>query len=56
MLWPRLGHIGLMEFSSAAEAIQEGRDAVDRLLEQVSPEKMAAVKSSSAVAGRSATP
>ncbi len=32
MLWPRLGHIGLMEFSSAAEAIQEGRDAVDRML------------------------
>ena len=24
MLWPRLGHIGLLEFSSAAEAIIEG--------------------------------
>ena len=32
MLWPRLGHIGLLEFSSAAEAIVEGRDAVDRML------------------------
>ncbi|MEX1669721.1 patatin-like phospholipase family protein [Zhongshania guokunii] len=32
MLWPRLGHIGLMEFSCAAEAIQEGRDSVDRML------------------------
>ena len=32
MLWPRLGHIGLLEFSSAGEAIQEGRDAVDRML------------------------
>ncbi|CAA0091484.1 putative NTE family protein [Zhongshania aliphaticivorans] len=32
MLWPRLGHIGLLEFSSAAEAIIEGRNAVDRML------------------------
>ncbi|WP_269618105.1 patatin-like phospholipase family protein [Zhongshania sp. BJYM1] len=32
MLWPRLGHIGLLEFSYAAEAIVEGRDAVDRML------------------------
>ena len=32
MLCPRLGHIGLLEFSCAAEAIQEGRNAVDRML------------------------
>jgi NTE family protein len=32
MLWPRLGHIGLLEFSKAQEAIEEGRDAVDRML------------------------
>lgn len=32
MLWPRLGHIGLLEFTRAEEAIAEGRDAVDRML------------------------
>ncbi|MFT5887988.1 MAG: NTE family protein [Zhongshania sp.] len=32
MLCPRLRHIGLLEFSGAAEAIIEGRDAVDRML------------------------
>lgn len=32
MLWPRLGHIGLLEFSKAGEAIEEGRDAIDRML------------------------
>lgn len=32
MLWPRLGHIGLLDFGDAAEAIAEGRDAVDRML------------------------
>ncbi|GAB3372604.1 patatin-like phospholipase family protein [Spongiibacter taiwanensis] len=32
MLWPRLGHIGLLEFSKASEAIAEGRDAIDRML------------------------
>lgn len=29
---PRLGHIGLLEFDRAQEAIQEGRDAVERAL------------------------
>jgi len=32
MLWPRLGHIGLLDFGGAAEAIAEGREAVDRML------------------------
>lgn len=32
LLWPRLGHMGLLDIASAAEAIQEGRDAVDRML------------------------
>ncbi len=32
MLWPRLGHVGLLDFGDAAEAIAEGRDAVDRML------------------------
>ncbi len=32
MLWPRLGHIGLLDFGNATEAIAEGRDAVDRML------------------------
>lgn len=32
MLWPRLGHIGLLDFGNASEAVAEGRDAVDRML------------------------
>ena len=32
MLWPHLGHIGLLEFVRAEEAIAEGRAAVDRML------------------------
>lgn len=32
LICPRLGHIGLLEFSRASEAIAEGREAVDRML------------------------
>lgn len=32
MLWPRLGHIGLLDFGNASEAVAEGRDAVDRMM------------------------
>ncbi|MGJ8686127.1 MAG: patatin-like phospholipase family protein [Spongiibacteraceae bacterium] len=32
LLWPRLSHIGLLDIASATETIQEGRDAVDRML------------------------
>jgi len=35
MLAPRLSHIGLMEFYRAREAIQEGRECVQRMLPEI---------------------
>ena len=32
MITPQLGHLGLLEFDRAAEAIEEGRAAVERMI------------------------
>ena len=35
LLQPRLGHIRLMDFNRAEDAIAEGRDCVERILPQL---------------------